>query len=361
MHPPKLHKVKGHSNDKFNDIADEEANSARNLDIEDIYIKPDTISPFVTSYIHVDPETEDINQTHNRIEMYPGHYLKTTDQTNRNNSNNLYLQQKMEKHFNTTKTINITSTSKLNSTTMDKANPLDASFTYEHGFRLKTLTFRLPTLKNTKLWKLSTSNTCPRCITQDNNIIEDQNHLWTCQHTINSLPHLFVLTKENIIRRIPNIKTLNKEENALSITIDDLIDFIKPDSNNPLSFLASPIAQGFITTETESILQNKFQAPQKAKKDWILLLLDSWLSAFYKYIWIESRNTLVDFQQNRKTFSQQGRKNIPINIPPDVRPPPEPPPNTQSLPHNTRRSTRIRNNQQNSNPDNIGGAASSSR
>ena len=143
-------------------------------------------------------------------------------------------------------------------------------------------------------------------------------------------PALFTITKENLNKRLLLSHSLNKPENTLiELNIDNLINFIKPTNNNELEFLSSPLAQGFITNEAFQELSNKFHRDQKAKKDWILLLLDSWLSAFYKVIWIEYRNSHLDFSQNpppkkkkkRKLYKYKHQKKSA-----EIRPDPEPPP-----------------------------------
>jgi hypothetical protein len=48
----------------------------------------------------------------------------------------------------------------------------------------------------------------------------------------------------------------------------------------------TPLAQGILTNDVLEDILNKFPLNQKAKHQWILLLLDCWLSTFYKTIWL---------------------------------------------------------------------------
>jgi hypothetical protein len=135
----------------------------------------------------------------------------------------------------------------------------NATSTFEHSWRIKTISQHLPTmLKAHTIFLNSTTELCPRCSI----FPETQHHIWSCAHTVQSFPEFCRSTAELIstLLLFPQWSILRKPENQLSISTKSVTHFLI--DTTALDVLTSPLVQGLITTNQLEILQSKFLPTQ---------------------------------------------------------------------------------------------------
>ena len=152
------------------------------------------------------------------------------------------------------------------------------------------------TIPGPKAYSHSAHNTvtpeCKRCKTH----IEIHEHLWTCLETLNKITEMKEKTKECIKVRLEEStdgKKLKWNETTMN-TIIQIIDL------NEQNFETTTQAKGIITED----LISKFRQHKDMKhkpSDYLLLILDCWLSTFYETIWK---------QRNDQTFDKATRQNM---------------------------------------------------
>jgi hypothetical protein len=160
------------------------------------------------------------NYTHNNSQNKPGleYYFKAHTGYHLMNSNNLrlgvyaathikfkhqetlavetgkYITARFKKHFPQLERsiINTTLTSKISGMGMNYITTCNATSTFEHSWRIKTISQHLPTML--KSHTIFLNSTTPRCSI----FPETQHHIWSCALTVQSFPDLCRSTAELI-------------------------------------------------------------------------------------------------------------------------------------------------------------------
>ena len=279
---PKFVKIKAHSNSPMNDLADYHAKQATNkASSQQILCTPTgTETPYQYTYMNRDKQI---------IDFYPNHYFAEIRRIKiRNDTTN-----KLFQIHPSIPDPDWDATIYLCNIGMGRGNRLDAKATREHSFRIKTLFRKLPTLDWVKKFKASLNTLCPRCRLH----VENHDHLWECVDTKTKILKLQDLTTDTIYRNMQDGYQWAKiKDQKPPFTLARLIKMLGIDSFN---FLSKPDSRGILTTSFLEEFTNNLPQNTANKELWIMLALDTWMSVFYKQVWI-NRNNLVDFNSNNQ-------------------------------------------------------------
>jgi hypothetical protein len=131
--------------------------------------------------------------------------------------------------------------------------------------------------------------------------IETQDHLFNCPHTKNIQYKLIAEMKNAYYERIGQVHYKHLHPRHQPHSFGKMLRIMTNNQNTLDEFLDTPTAQGLITEDEyerllKAIKNSEKEMTSQMAKEWMLLLLDSWLSAFYKLAW-KHRNSLIEFIQ----------------------------------------------------------------
>ena len=296
--PPMLVKVKGHSNNHWNNEADKlakhtatlksnihNAHHCTNDNISQVYITaPRTVLE--------QPNMKFVYRNKNIIQKYPSKIIKTQYHNTNITKNNTYIQSvHLHNHD-----INIDKTFQLASF-FPTDNFLDTSFMHEQKFRMKLQNKSLATKSNLRKRGILDQDTCPFCTS-----IETIDHLWNCTYTTSQIPQIFTQFKENLQTR-HSIK-----DDAIDLSaIPEVTQIAEPLTINDSTLTNT---DGIITNDmiqkTKLIPwpDNRRYLKSKSRTDLMFMILDCWYNALYRTIWIPRNQKIY---QNTPTNDQEPR------------------------------------------------------
>lgn len=143
----------------------------------------------------------------------------------------------------------------------------------EMKFRIETITKKLPTLDNLRVWKKISDDTCPRC----RRAIETNDHIWTCESTKSKLPDIFQEMESMLKRKINKKQTSEKTLSYLNLMKSDRHILHR-------NYTKGIITESEITQMQNSINKDCNNNEHRIKTD-MTETIDTWLTAFYNQIW----------------------------------------------------------------------------
>jgi ribonuclease HI len=274
--PPILTKVKAHAGIENNEIVDQLAKEALQMDgeiIDEDWIKINFPYIIENNVIH---------------DTYPQRVLQRQWQQQIQQQSNQKLEEKWKKTD-----IDFNATLSLTHKGMKRLNHLDASITNEHKWRLQMIFQQLPSLYTlSDKYNMTINTSCPRCL----HTTETQNHIWTCRKTVERLPDINQAIDEQL-------RSTTTYQNYWKILAQDQAPQLHEIRNlvGPIdeTFLTRPEAQGIITKSTYA---KPFENTNKTK--WTQLIIHTWITAFYEIIWMD-RNKVLNERPNNNQKSIQ--------------------------------------------------------
>ena len=308
--PPIFIKVKGHDStaDKtknFNHVADELA--AKGTIIPKAF--PITL-PKPSSEGHIGTQIYHNDQL---VEMYPAKHIKLLFRKKIKQKNLEHLQNNIYKTLGYSPKLDMEMIYKIIRKKKSFLSPIGAR---DIKFRMQILNRRLATGSLLHSYNPTNKKECPFCKTE-----ETLHHIWICQNTSKIEPKIIKLICFD----------MNKKYSIYNLITNAIL-------NNP-AFISSPAAMGIITTKQNKQFTQLFKILNLPdlpnKSNFIVDLIDTFLSHFYQEIWLPRSNHYYEntffitrlsesLSTSNLNHPQNVRNSTTQSISP--RPSPEPPP-----------------------------------
>ena len=316
--PVEFVKVKAHTGDRFNEIADQQASNARTGTAKVMCIYENTNYP--TQVL----DRLSLYDDNTIVDIYPRKIIKTKYLTNLQRKNNAYIKQRWANREYEEENINVavdwSHTIKIAGSKYNLENPLDSRHTDELNFRIRNILNMLPISDRLYRHGIITreeERVCPQCEAERADMFtntatphETHHHLYECLVTKSRYNTLRSQTKAIMTRT-----WLNKENplpNKLAEYILQKLSFTnKPATELNKHFLHSAQARGIVTVHLrqsfasdcrlkQMLYEAQGEHPNYNRKSILTFAINCYLTAAYQNIWIprcaaiKARNQTAD-------------------------------------------------------------------
>ena len=286
--------------------------------------------PFYDTQNHTLHQQTFLHLAGNLQDQYPSTYIKKNYQKQKQLETEAIIKQKFKEYFPSpnfdTSNIDIKKTKELASIKHLQTNFLDCSKMSQQKFRICLINNKLPLNERLQQQNLETNSYCTHCPDK----IESMKHfLSECPETKNKLSEIQKLTYQLYYERIPKRPIYQK------LNIKDLIT---------INLNHKPLLYGYFIKSTTNQIKIKLKSIRNIDITYQqaetihFTILDSWLSAFHKIIWLKralhAKTQIIKRRKEKKTQNRQDpvQNQIP-NIPQQEDIDPEPPPQTNKRPN----------------------------
>jgi hypothetical protein len=304
---PILHKVKSHSINHLNaeaDILSKQARLDPTLQNEDIPTYK--IGSAKQRDVHV--YMADIEIPH-RLDSYPRTLISRRIQDDLKIANTKRLERRWVPEYSLPEYISTTTALTL---ALDRDDHLDCSNFQVHSFRIGCINKNLQTLDKLEtynFWNRTHSN----CVMCTKNKIEDQSHIFECQHVKDNMADLNVNTANYARQELQ--KRCSKKNVPYYPELEEALMSVKNTFFQETTdiFLSSAEARGLISQEIKDLaaesIENISLKIKLPSKGWLLSLISAaWTRALYEFFW--KPRTCILFRENHEATNAKEKERL---------------------------------------------------